>query len=226
MRILIVEDERRLSDIIKKGLIEEGFAVDQAFDGEEGQYLIESESYDVIVMDILLPKIDGIKICQNIRQKQNTVPILILTAKTQVEDRVIGLQAGADDYLAKPFAFIELKARLQALLRRSHHQISMVLKINDLEVDPIKHLAQRSGVVIALTPKEFSILEFLMRHQNEVITRTQITEHVWDYNYDALSNVVDVFIATLRKKVDSRHKIPLIHTIRGVGYTIKDSVHG
>ncbi len=221
MRILLVEDERRLSNVIKKGLVEEGFAVDQAFDGEEGQYLAESESYDAIILDVMLPKLDGLKVCQSLRQKRITVPILMLTAKSQVEDKVTGLQTGSDDYLTKPFAFIELKARLQALLRRSHNQTDMTLKINDLELDPITHIAKRADKIITLTPKEFSILEFLMRHQNEVVTRIQITEHVWDYSYDTLSNVVDVFIATLRKKVDSGSKNKLIHTIHGVGYTIK-----
>lgn len=223
MRILFVEDERRLSNVVKKGLVEEGFAVDQAFDGEEGQYLAESESYDAIILDVMLPKIDGLKVCQVLRKKKITVPILMLTAKSQVEDRVTGLQTGADDYLTKPFAFIELKARLQALLRRSHNQTDMTLKIDDLEVDPIKHIAKRAEKIISLTPKEFSILEFLMRHQNEVVTRTQITEHVWDYSFDSLSNVVDVFIATLRKKIDNGAKNKLINTIHGVGYTIKKS---
>jgi len=221
MRILLVEDERRLSSIVKKGFIEEGFAVDQAFDGEEGQYLAESESYDAVILDVMLPKLDGLKVCRGLRNKKITVPILMLTAKSQVEDKVTGLQAGADDYLAKPFAFIELKARLQALLRRSHNQTNMILKIDDLEVDPIKHVAKRAEKIISLTPKEFSILEFFMRHQDEVVTRTQITEHVWDYSYDSLSNVIDVFIATLRKKIDSGHKDKLIQTIHGVGYTIK-----
>ncbi len=223
MRILLVEDERRLSNVVKKGLIEEGFAVDQAFDGEEGQYLAESESYDGVILDIMLPKLDGLEVCRELRKKKITVPILMLTAKSQLENKVTGLQTGADDYLTKPFAFIELKARLQALLRRSHNQTDMNLKIDDLELDPIKHVAKREGKIIILTPKEFSILEFLMRHQNEVVTRTQITEHVWDYSYDSLSNVVDVFIATLRRKVDSESKNKLIQTIHGVGYTIKNS---
>ena len=220
MRVLIIEDERKLSNIVRKGLIEEGFAVDQAFDGEEGQYLAESESYDLIILDIMLPKINGLDVCRSLRNKKITTPILMLTAKTTVENKVEGLNVGADDYLTKPFAFTELKARLQALLRRSHNQTQTTLQVDDLEVDPIKHTAKRGNKIIFLTPKEFSILEFLLRHQNEVVTRTQITEHVWDYSFDALSNVVDVFMATLRKKVDFGFKNKLIQTIHGVGYKI------
>lgn len=221
MRILIIEDERKLSNIVRKGLIEEGFATDQAFDGEEGQYLAESESYDLIILDVMLPKINGLDVCRSLRNKKITTPILILTAKTTVEDKVEGLNVGADDYLTKPFAFTELKARLQALLRRSHNQTQTTLQVEDLEVDPVKHTAKRNNKTIFLTPKEFSILEFLLRHQNEVVTRTQITEHVWDYNFDALSNVVDVFMATLRKKVDFGFKNKLIQTVHGVGYKIE-----
>lgn len=224
MRILIIEDERRLSNIVKKGLVEDGFAVDQAFDGEEGLYLAESESYDLIILDIMLPKINGLDVCRSLRGKKIITPILMLTAKTTVEDKVEGLNVGADDYLTKPFAFTELKARLQALLRRSHNQTQTILLVEDLEVDPVKHTVKRGKKIILLTPKEFSILEFLLRHQNEVVTRTQITEHVWDYNFDALSNVVDVFVATLRKKVDSGFKNKLIQTVHGVGYRIGKNI--
>src|SRR3990170_8670246 len=150
MRILLVEDERRLSNVVKKGLVEEGFAVDQAFDGEEGLYLAESESYDLIILDLMLPKIDGLKVCRELRSKKIKTPILMLTAKTRLEDKVKGLEVGADDYLAKPFAFAELKARIQALLRRSHNQVEPVFKIADLEVDPIKHLVRRSNKIIPL----------------------------------------------------------------------------
>ncbi len=220
MRILLIEDEKRLAKVIKKGLSEQGFAVDQAFEGEEGFYLAESESYDLIILDIALPKMDGLTICSKLRQKKITTPILMLTAKTRVEDRVQGLNTGADDYLTKPFEFIELKARIQALLRRSHQQLESVLKIADLEIDTLKHIVKREHKLIFLTPKEFAILEFLSRHKDEVVTRTQITEHTWDYNFDSLSNVVDVFIATLRKKIDRGHKQKLINTIHGVGYQI------
>ena len=223
MRILIIEDEYRLSKVVKKGLVEDGFAVDQAFDGEEGLYLAESESYDLIILDLMLPKIDGIEVCRQLRKKKIRTPILMLTAKTTTEDKVVGLDSGADDYLTKPFAFTELKARIQALLRRSHHQVDPVCKIADLEVDPIKHTVKRAGKNIILTPKEFAILEYLARHKHQVVTRTQITEHVWDYSFDALSNVVDVFITTLRRKINTGFKNKLIQTIHGVGYKMTEN---
>ena len=223
MRILIIEDEYRLSKVVKKGLVEDGFAVDQAFDGEEGLYLAESESYDLIILDLMLPKIDGIEVCSQLRKKKIRTPILMLTAKTTTEDKVVGLDSGADDYLTKPFAFTELKARIQALLRRSHHQVDPVCKIADLEVDPIKHTVKRAGKNIILTPKEFAILEYLARHKHQVVTRTQITEHVWDYSFDALSNVVDVFITTLRRKINTGFKNKLIQTIHGVGYKMTEN---
>lgn len=223
MRVLIVEDEQHLSNILKKGLIEEGYAVDQAFDGEEGLYLAESESYDLIILDLMLPKIEGGEVCRQLRNKKIRVPILMLTARARTEEKVIGLEAGADDYLTKPFAFAELKARLQALIRRSHNTAETVLKVSDLELDPVKHSVKRAGQPIALTPKEFSILEYLLRHKDEVVTRTQITEHVWDYNFDALSNVVDVFIASLRKKINKNSKKNLVYTIHGVGFKITEN---
>ena len=222
MRILIVEDERRLSNVVKKGLVEEGFAVDQAFDGEEGLYLAESESYDLIMLDLMLPKVDGLKVCHELRNKKIKTPILMLTAKSKIEDKVKGLESGADDYLAKPFAFSELKARIQALIRRSHNEADPILKLDDLELDPAKHIVKRSNKIIPLTPKEFAILEYLLRHKNTIVTRTQVTEHVWDYNFDALSNVVDVFITTLRRKINSGFKNKLIQTIHGVGYKMTE----
>lgn len=222
MRILLIEDEKRLSEVIKKGFTEQGFAIDQAFNGEEGLFLAQSESYDVIILDLMLPKIDGIALCKKLRDEKINTPILMLTAKTRVEDKVLGLNAGADDYLAKPFEFTELKARIDALLRRSHKQIQALIVIDTLEVDPIKHVVKRNNNVVILTPKEFAILEFLARHKDEVVTRTQILEHTWDYNFDSLSNIVDVFIATLRKKIDSGQKKKLIHTIHGIGYKISE----
>ncbi len=220
MRVLVVEDEHRLSNVVKKGLVEQGFAVDQAFDGEEGLYLAESESYDCIILDLTLPKINGVDVCRQLRSKKIKTPICMLTARTRVEDKVEGFEAGADDYLTKPFAFAELKARIQALLRRSHNAGEPILNAADLEVDPMKHIVKRAKKIISLTPKEFAILEYLLRHKNEIVTRTQITEHVWDYNFDALSNVVDVFIATLRKKINRGREKNLISTIHGVGYKI------
>lgn len=222
MRILLIEDEKRLSHFIKKGLTENGFAVDQAFDGEEGLYLAEHETYDVVVLDVMLPKMSGVEVCRKLRLLKKETSILMLTAKSELEDKIEGLDSGADDYLTKPFEFAELKARINALLRRSYHQVSNILTIDNLEVDPSKHTVFRNKKPIKLTPKEFSILEQLLRQKHEVVTRTQIIEHVWDYNFDSLSNVVDVFIGTLRKKIDGEEKVKLIHTLHGVGYMITD----
>lgn len=220
MRVLIIEDERRLSNIIKKGFIEDGFAVDQAFDGEEGQYLAESEQYDLIVLDITLPKIDGLEVCKELRKKSIKIPVLMLTAKSTTEDKVAGLDSGADDYITKPFSFVEFRSRVHALIRRSHQETSPVLSIEDLVVDPLKHVVSRNGKIINLTPKEFAVIELMLRHKSEVVSRTMIIEHVWDYNFDGMSNVVDVFVGTLRKKIDSGTKIKLIQTVHGVGYKI------
>lgn len=222
MRILIIEDERRLANIVKKGLSEEGFAVDLAYDGEDGKYLAESEAYDLIILDITLPKIDGLTICRELRKKNIKTPIIMLTARTSLEEKVIGLDSGADDYLTKPFAFLEMRSRIHALIRRSKKESSPILKIADLELDPIKYTAQRGKKTITLTPKEFSVLELLLRHKDGVVSRTMIIEHVWDYNYDSMSNVVDVFIASLRRKVDKGSKVKLIHTLHGIGYKINE----
>ena len=222
MRILIVEDERRLSSIIKKGFVEDGFAVDQAFDGEEGQYLAEGEQYDLIVLDIMLPKMDGLQLCRELRKKNIKIPILMLTAKSTTEDKVAGLDSGADDYITKPFSFVEFRSRVHALIRRSHQETSPTLRIEDLEVDPLKHIVKRGEKTINLTPKEFAVLELLLRHKSEVVSRTMIIEHVWDYNFDGMSNVVDVFVVALRKKIDSGSKKKLIQTIHGVGYKVGD----
>lgn len=220
MRIIIIEDEKRLSDSIKKGLGENGYAVDQAYDGEEGLFLSESENYDCIILDLMLPKLDGLTVCRRLREKQILTPILMLTAKTTIDDITKGLDMGADDYLAKPFSFIELKSRIQALIRRNHKIQTTILKIDDLELDPNKHTVSRAGKNIDLTPKEFAILELLLRHKDETLTRTMIIEHVWDYNFEGLSNVVDVFVATLRKKIDKINGKKLIHTTHGIGFKI------
>lgn len=220
MRILIVEDERRLSNIIKKGLLEVGFAVDQAFDGEEGQYLAENEQYDLIVLDVMLPKIDGLRLCKELRNKNIKTPILMLTAKSTTEDKIAGLDSGADDYITKPFSFLEFRSRVHAVIRRSHKETSPILKLGNVEMNPLKHSATRKGKNINLTPKEFAVLELLLRHKGEVVSRATIIEHVWDYNFDSMSNVVDVFIATLRKKIDSRAKVKLIQTVHGTGYKV------
>jgi two-component system, OmpR family, copper resistance phosphate regulon response regulator CusR len=217
MRLLIVEDEQRLAQVIKKGFTEDGFAVDMAIDGEEGLFLASSEMYDAIILDITLPKLDGLAVCRELRAKEIRIPIIMLTAKTTLEDKIAGLDMGADDYLTKPFAFMELRSRVHALIRRNSRDLSTQLTIADLVVDPIKHTITRGGVHISVTPKEFSVLELLLRHKDEVVTRTMITEHVWDYNFDGMSNVVDVFVASLRRKID-KNKPKLIHTIHGVGY--------
>lgn len=219
---MIVEDERRLSNVIRKGFVEDGFAVDQAFDGEEGQYLAEGEQYDLIVLDIMLPKIDGLQLCKELRKKNIKTPILMLTAKSTTEDKVAGLDSGADDYITKPFSFVEFRSRVHALIRRSHQETSPTLQIEDLEVDPLKHIVKRGEKTINLTPKEFAVLELLLRHKGEVVSRTMIIEHVWDYNFDGMSNVVDVFVVALRKKIDSDSKKKLIQTVHGVGYKIGD----
>jgi DNA-binding response OmpR family regulator len=220
MRILLIEDERRLSTVLKKGLVEDGFAVDQAFDGEEGLFLAETEQYDLIVLDLMLPKIDGMKVCQELRKKNIKTPVIMLTAKIAVEDKISGLDSGADDYMSKPFSFLELRSSIHALIRRSQKNASSLLTIADLEVDPLKHLVKRGGKPIELTPKELSLLELLLHHKEEVVSRTMILEHVWDYNFDGMSNIVDVFIATLRKKIDGGQPQKLIHTIHGAGYKL------
>lgn len=225
MRILVIEDERRLANIIKKGLTEEGFAVDVAYDGQEGQYLAESESYDLIILDVMLPKVDGITICKELRSKNIKIPVIMLTAKSTVEDKIAGLDSGADDYITKPFSFLELRSRIHALIRRSKQEPSPTLTIADLVLDPIKHKVTRAGAEIVLTPKEFSVLEILLRHNDEMVTRTMIIEHAWDYNFDSMSNVVDVFIAAIRRKVDKGAKVKLIHTLHGVGYKISENAH-
>ena len=180
--------------------------------------MAENEDYDLIILDVMLPKIDGVEICRQLRSKSNKTPILMLTARSTLEDKVAGLDSGADDYLTKPFAFLELRSRIQALLRRSRQEATPAIKLSDLELDPIKHKVTRAGKPIELTPKEFAVLEFLLRHKDEVVTRTMITEHVWDYNFEGMSNVVDVFMAALRRKIDKAAVTKLIHTIHGVGY--------
>lgn len=222
MRILLIEDDQRLSSVVKKGLEENGFAVDISNDGEDGQYMAESETYDVIVLDIMLPKLNGVEVCRNLRNEGNVIPILMLTAKSNLEEKVIGLDSGADDYMVKPFDFAELLSRIRALIRRSKGRAGPVLQVQDLTLDSAKHAVKRGAWKISLTPKEFSILEYLMHHAGEVVSRTMIVEHAWDYNFDGMSNIVDVFMATLRKKIDNGNKDKLLHTVHGVGYKISE----
>ncbi len=221
MRILVVDDDRRLCTIIKRGFLEEAYAVDVAYDGEEGEYLAEVNPYDLIILDIMMPVKDGIEVCQELRAKKVNTPILILTAKDTVEDRVRGLDTGADDYLVKPFAFSELLARVRALLRREGISKSPELRVGDLVLNTLTRQIWRGKRPIELTTKEYVILEYFMRHPNIVVTRTMIEEHAWDYDFDSLSNLVDVYIRRLRRKIDDVGKGSLIQTIRGAGYRLK-----
>ncbi|RMG90802.1 MAG: DNA-binding response regulator [Zetaproteobacteria bacterium] len=222
MKILVVEDEERVAHFIQKGLKEEGHAVDVAYDGEEGEFLGEVNDYDLIILDLMLPKKNGITVCRELRERGVSTPVLMLTARDAVEDKVRGLDAGADDYLAKPFAFEELLARVRALLRRKSENKSPILKVADLELDPISRQATRAGKNIRLTTKEYALLEYLMRNPGKVLSRTPIGEHVWDMNFDPESNVIDVYVSHLRNKIDKGFDRPLIHTLRGQGYILTD----
>ena len=221
MRILVVDDDRRLCNIIKRGLIEEAYAVDLAYDGEEGEYYAEVNSYDLIILDVMMPRKDGIAVCQELRNKKVNTPILMLTAKDTVEDRVTGLDAGADDYLIKPFAFNELLARVRALLRREGITKSPELKVGELVMNTLTREVWRGQEPIELTTKEYVILEYFMRHPNIVVTRTMIEEHAWDYDFDSMSNLIDVYIRRLRRKIDFKRKQGIIQTVRGAGYRLK-----
>jgi heavy metal response regulator len=222
MRVLVVEDEPKIAAFIQKGLQEERYAVDVAHDGEEALDWVDVAEYDLIVLDILLPKRNGISVCRELRRRGVRTPILMLTAKDAVDDRVAGLDSGADDYLVKPFAFKELLARLRALARRPPEVQATVLQVSDLRLDTVSHQATRAGRPIELTPKEYSLLEFLMRHPRQVLSRTQIAEHVWNYDFYNQSNIVDVYIRYLRRKIDDGFAPQLIHTVRGVGYKLAE----
>ncbi len=220
MRILLVEDEKNVAAFIKKGLEEEFYSVDIAEDGTEGLLMAKSNDYDLIILDIMLPGMDGIEICKKIREGDRRVPILMLTAVDSIESKVQGLESGADDYLTKPFAFSELLARIKALLRRVPDTVSE-LAIDDLRMELLSRRVYRGNREINLTPKEFSLLEYLLRNSGRVLSRTQIIENVWGYNFDPGSNVVDVHIKFLREKIDSDSERKLIHTVRGAGYILK-----
>ncbi|KAF3883758.1 MULTISPECIES: response regulator [Nostocales] len=221
MRILLVEDEPGIAEFISQGLRETGYAVDVASDGEEGREYVSSVEYDIIILDIMLPNIDGLKLLSEFRSQKIQTPVLLLTARDTVEDRVKGLDRGADDYLVKPFAFSELLARLRALQRRPPLQFNTMLQIGDLTMDVVKREVQRGGRAIELSPLEFKLLEYLLRNSNSVVTRTQIGEHVWDFDFYSDSNVVDVYVGYLRRKIDKGFDQPLLHTVRGVGYCLK-----
>ena len=223
MHVLVVEDERRLSSYLKRGLEEEGYAVDQAFDGASALAAIAMRSYDLVILDIMLPEVDGIAVCRELRHRGVRTPVLMLTARDSVDDRVAGLDAGADDYLVKPFALVELLARLRALLRRgADGPISTVLQVADLTLDTATRRVTRGKRAIELTAKEFAILECLMRAPDRVLTRTMIAEQVWNYTVYNHSNVIDVYISTLRRKLDTGPGRTLLHTVRGAGYRLTD----
>jgi len=220
MRILVVEDELKINRTICQALREEAYAVDSASDGEEGDELSQINEYDLVILDLMLPKKSGLALCRDLRDRGLATPILMLTAKDTVEDRVEGLDSGADDYLVKPFHMDELLARMRALLRRDTGVKTTILQLADLAVDTSSHRVSRAGNAIDLTSKEYAMLEYFMRHPDQVLTRTMISEHVWDEEFDSLSNIIDVYVRRLRRKIDEGHQPRLLHTIRGSGYLL------
>ncbi|HEX6727719.1 MAG TPA: response regulator transcription factor [Nitrospira sp.] len=222
MRILLVEDDADLAQFIRKGLKEEHYAVDVAADGEAGLALALDNAYDLMILDIMLPKLDGLTLCRRVRDKRIMTPVLLLTARNTVEDKVSGFDTGADQFLPKPFAFVELLAQIRALLRRGSSQQLAHLQAADLRLDPASHRVWRGGQEISLTNKEYALLEFLLRNKNRVLTRTAIIEHVWDISYDPMTNIVDAHIRALRVKIDRDFSPPLIATVRGAGYMLEE----
>jgi len=220
VRILLVEDNRRLHTTLRKSLEEDGYAVDSAYDGEEAEDYATAAPYDLVILDIMLPKKNGYQVCRDLRSQGIQFPILMLTARDAVDDRVEGLDSGADDYLVKPFAYKELQARLRALLRRELPDKSGFLQVGDLLLDPATHVVSRSGVELDLTAREFSLLEYLMHNANRIVTREMIEAHIWNFDFISGSNVIDVNIRRLRRKVDDPFDSPLIETVRGVGYRL------
>jgi two-component system, OmpR family, response regulator len=223
MRILLVEDELKMARALRRGLEQEGYAVDMSADGDDALSRAVEFEYDVIVLDVMLPGRDGFSVCRELRGRGRWAPVLMLTARDAVEDRIRGLDAGADDYLVKPFAFGELLARLRALVRRGASERPPVIAVGDVALDPAAHTVTRDGRPVELSPREFSLLEFLMRHPGEVVGRTRILEQVWDVNYEGFSNVVDVYVGYLRRKLEQPFGRPLIRTVRGVGYAVEPS---
>lgn len=222
MRILIIEDEGKIAAFLKRGLKEEGYAVDVAADGEQGYFLASTQDCDLIILDLMLPGLDGLNLCRKLRAEGNEARILVLTARDKVRDKVQGLNAGADDYLTKPFAFEELLARVRALLRKREAGSPTKLQVADLTMDLLTHKVLRAGREIELTAREFTLLEYLIRNVGTVVTRTMIAEHVWDVNFDTFTNVIDVYMSYLRHKIDRAFPGKLIRTVRGRGYVIKD----
>lgn len=221
MRLLVVEDEQKLASFIEQGLTEEGYAVDVASDGELGLNMVLDQVHDLVILDISLPKKDGLMVLKEMREARIATPVLLLTVRANIEDKVLGLDAGADDYLTKPFAFQELVARVRALLRRRVETAPPVLQVADVTLDPARRTVERNGEKIELTPREFSLLDYFMRNTDRVLTRTMIAEHVWDYNFDTSTNVIDVYVNYLRKKIDTDRDPKLLQTVRGVGYVMK-----
>ncbi len=222
MRILVVEDEKKVAQFICQGLEEEHYTVDVALDGEQGETMALTGAHDLLILDVMLPRKSGIDITRSLRDRGKTVPILMLTAKATTQDKVEGLDSGADDYLTKPFAFAELLARVRSLLRRGATEKTTTLVLADLELDTVSHRARRAGKPIDLTMKEYALLEFLLRNKDRVLSRTIISEHIWDYNFDTGTNLIDVYVNHLRSKIDAGFETKLIHTVRGVGYVMKE----
>jgi heavy metal response regulator len=221
MRLLVVEDEKKVCSFIKKGLEEEGYAVDVAFDGKTGLQMAMDRVHDLILLDIHLPGLDGLSVLHELRMGRVSTPVLLLTVRANIEDKVLGLDAGADDYLTKPFAFQELVARIRALLRRQTEAKLPVLQFADLTLDPARRMVFRGAQKIDLTAKEYALLDYFIRNPGRVLTRTMIADHVWDYNFDSMTNIIDVYVNYLRRKIDSDREHKLIHTVRGVGYVLK-----
>ena len=221
MRVLVVEDDARMANVIAKGLRENSYAVDVAADGDAGLYQTSINDYDVIILDVLLPKRDGFEVCNELRRRGNTTPILMLTARAAIDDRVTGFDAGADDYLTKPFSFRELLARIHALLRRDSQLRPDVLEIGDLVLDSVSHRVSRANHEVQLTAKEYALLEYLARRAGQLVSRAEIAAHVWDDTFDPFSNTIEVYMNRLRKKIDENHTIKLLHTRRGEGYTLE-----
>jgi len=226
MRILLVEDEPQIADFVSRGLYENGYSVDVAHDGEEALEWPSVANFDIIILDVILPAVDGIEVCRTLRAQGLRTPILMLTARDAIEDRVRGLDSGADDYLVKPFAFAELLARIRALSRREPALLGTELQVGDLVMDTATRQVTRARVPVELTSKEFALLEHLMRHPNQVLSRTVIAEHVWNYDFDNVTNVIDVHMKNLRKKIDEGFEPKLIHTVRGAGYRLSDRTAG
>jgi len=222
VRVLLVEDEPKMARIIRRGLERERYAVDSVANGTDAIHFATENPYDALILDVMIPAPDGVEVCANLRARDVWTPVLMLTARDGVGDRIRGLDAGADDYLVKPFAFGELLARLRALLRRGASPRPSTLRVGSLSLDPAQHRVTRNGETIELSPKEYSLLEYFMRHAGEVLSRSRLIEHVWDYNYDGISNVVDVYVGYLRNRIDRPFRSSMLKTVRGAGYLLED----